>query len=85
MAQYAQHRDKVAGVLTDLAMPVMDGLATMRVLRKMNPNVKIIAASGIKSDTALAQEVNPEIKYFLDKPYTAGTLLRTLRTVLHEG
>jgi len=35
------------GVLTDMLMPFMDGPSTIRVLRKMDPNVKIIAASGL--------------------------------------
>ena len=85
IALYAQHRDKIAGVLTDTAMPIMDGPTTMRVLRRMNPQVKIIAASGLKSEASGIHEADSEIKYFLDKPYTAGTLLRTLREMLDEG
>jgi CheY-like chemotaxis protein len=81
---YAQHREKVAAVLTDMAMPIMDGPATIRVLLKMNPAIKIIAASGLKSNETIAQEVDGKIKYFLNKPYSAATLLKTLRTVLTE-
>jgi PAS domain S-box-containing protein len=81
IARYAENRDRIAVVLTDMAMPVLDGPATIRVLMKMNPEVKIIAASGLKSNAAI-QETNPEIKYFIEKPYTAGTLLKTLRDIL---
>ena len=81
---YAQHREKIAAVLTDMAMPIMDGPATIRVLLKMNPAIKIIAASGLKSNETIAQEVDGKIKYFLNKPYSAATLLKTLRTVLTE-
>jgi len=81
IARYAENRDKLAVVLTDMAMPVLDGPATIRVLMKMNPAVKVIAASGLKSDSAI-QKANPEIKYFIEKPYTAGTLLKTLRDIL---
>jgi len=84
LARYAEHRDKIAVVLTDMAMPVMDGPSMIRVLLKMNPNVKVIAASGLKTSEALVRESNFETKYFIDKPYTAGTLLRTLRAILDE-
>ncbi len=81
IARYAEQREKIAVVLMDMAMPVLDGPAAVRVLMKMNPEVKIIAASGLKSDAAI-QETNPEIKFFIEKPYTAGTLLKTLRDIL---
>jgi len=84
IARYAENRGTIAVVLTDMAMPVMDGPSMIRVLMKMNPKVKVIAASGLKTSEALVRESNFETKYFIDKPYTAGTLLRTLRTILDE-
>jgi len=84
LALYARHRDKIAAVLTDMAMPVMDGPATVRVLMKMNPAIKIIAASGLKTNEAINQELDGKLRYFINKPYSAGTLLKTLRTVLTE-
>jgi PAS domain S-box-containing protein len=83
LARYAEHRDKIAVVLTDMAMPVLDGPATIRVLMKMNPAIRIIAASGLKSNGSV-QETNPEVKFFIEKPYTAGTLLKMLRDILAE-
>ena len=81
---YAQHRDKIAVVLTDMAMPIMDGPSTVRVLMKMNPAIRIIAASGLKTQETISQELDGKIKYFLNKPYSAATLLKTLRTALTE-
>lgn len=79
VAIYARRGDEIAVVLTDMMMPVMDGAATIRVLRKMNPSVRIIAASGLMTHvrgtgTALG------IRHILAKPYAADGLL----TVLHE-
>jgi CheY-like chemotaxis protein len=84
IAIYAQHRNKIAVVLTDMAMPVMDGPATIRALLKVNPAAKIIAATGLKNEGSEAKALNAGVKHFLSKPYTASTLLKTLRTVLHE-
>ena len=47
LALYAQKRDEIAVVLTDMMMPILDGLATIRALLRINPKIKIIAASGL--------------------------------------
>jgi len=82
---YAQQRDRIAVVLTDMAMPIMDGAATVHALRRVNPNVKIIAASGLDANGGMSKGPKANVKYFLAKPYTAETLLSTLRTVLDEA
>ncbi|MCE0498123.1 MAG: ATP-binding protein [Methylacidiphilales bacterium] len=81
---YVLHRDEISAMLCDMVMPVMDGPATIRAIRKINPVVKVIAASGSGTSGSRAKEADSEIKYFLPKPYTAGTLLKTLRTILDE-
>ena len=79
---YAQHRDEVAGVLTDMMMPFMDGPATIRALQKMNPQVKIIAASGLAGQDKAAEAANAGVQMFLPKPYTAEKLLKALAQLL---
>ena len=80
---YATHKDKIAVVLTDMMMPVMDGPATIHVLMRMNPQVRIIAASGLSVKDMVAKATSAGVKHFIPKPYTAETLLRMLHTVLH--
>ncbi len=79
---YASHKEKIAVVLTDMMMPVMDGPATIQVLMRMNPQVRIIAASGLSVKDMVAKATNAGVKHFIPKPYTAETLLRVLSTVL---
>lgn len=81
---YAQYRDTIAIVLTDMMMPVMDGPATIKVLRNMNPAVKIIAASGISTNEAVNKAAGQGVKHFVSKPYTAESLLKVLRRCLDE-
>jgi len=85
VALYAQHRDTIAVVLTDMMMPVMDGSAVIRVLTRINPAVKIIAASGLNANGGVAKISAAGVKFFLTKPYTAGSLLKTLRLLLDEA
>lgn len=82
VAIYAQHRDKIGAVLTDMRMPVMDGPAMIHALMRINPQVKIIGASGLTGNDGTARAAGAGVKHFLTKPYTAATLLMTLRTVL---
>src|SRR5215204_7364084 len=79
---YAQNRDEVAGVLTDMMMPFMDGPATIRALQKMNPQVKIIAASGLAGQDKAAEASAAGVQMFLPKPYTAEKLLKALAQLL---
>jgi PAS domain S-box-containing protein len=82
IAIYAQHRASIAVVITDMVMPIMDGPATINALMRINPQVQIIAASGLNSNGRVAKAAGAGVSHFLPKPYTAETLLVTLREVL---
>jgi len=79
---YARRREEIDLVLTDMMMPLMDGLATIRVLLRINPELRIIAASGLSGNNTAAEAITAGVKQFIPKPYTAGTLLVALREVL---
>jgi CheY-like chemotaxis protein len=85
VAVYAQHEKEIAVVLTDMMMPVMDGPAMIHALMRMNPAVKIVAASGLNANGSTAKASGAGVKHFLMKPYTAGTLLKTMRAILDEA
>ncbi len=78
VALYAQHKDEIKVVLTDLMMPYMDGPVTIRALQKLNPRVRIIASSGLAESGRAIEGV----KLFLPKPYTAERLLKALAEVI---
>ena len=83
LAVYAQHGGEIAAVLTDLAMPYMDGEALIRALKKINPDVKVIAMSGLMSAGQTAELRNLNVGAFLSKPFTADTLITALQKVLN--
>ena len=85
VALYAQHRDSVAVVLTDMMMPFMDGVATIRALQKLNPQVQIIAASGLAAGEKAAEAASAGAQAFLPKPYTAEKLLKALAEILRPA
>lgn len=83
IALYAQHQQAVQAVLLDMMMPAMDGATTIRTLQRINPEVKIIATSGLASNQQTASLAGTGVKAFLSKPYTAEKLLKTLQEVLN--
>jgi PAS domain S-box-containing protein len=82
VATYADNKSDIAVVLTDMMMPFMDGPATIRALQRMNPDVRIIAASGLGASQRAAEASLAGVQIFLDKPYTAEKLLKALAKIL---
>ncbi|OUC12215.1 MAG: hybrid sensor histidine kinase/response regulator [Alkalinema sp. CACIAM 70d] len=84
IALYAEHQQEVELVLMDIMMPVMDGLTAIRVLYTMNPKARVIAMSGLISDSQVAELNKIGVETFLQKPYTAQELLTAIQTVLQS-
>jgi CheY-like chemotaxis protein len=84
VALYARDPSAVDVVLTDIMMPILDGPATIRALLRINPAVKIIAASGLNENGSVAKVDDKRVRRFLMKPYTADTLLGAIRQTLEE-
>jgi PAS domain S-box-containing protein len=81
---YASHRGTIDLVLTDMAMPIMDGPALIIALKAVNPDVLIVGSSGLRSHGGAAKAVGAGVKWFVAKPYTAEAILRTLHDALRE-
>lgn len=79
---YARNRS-IGLVLTDMMMPLIDGATLISALRRIDPDVRIIAASGLDGTIQRARSVNGGNFHFLAKPFTAELMLRTIFQVLH--
>jgi PAS domain S-box-containing protein len=82
IALYAKHQKSISVVLMDLMMPNMDGITAIRTLHKMNPQVKIIALSGLSSNRESVLAAGAKV--FLPKPYIAEDLLRTVYSLVND-
>ncbi|BAY81165.1 multi-sensor hybrid histidine kinase [Calothrix parasitica NIES-267] len=82
VALYAQHKNQISGAIIDMMMPLMDGATTITTLHKMNPNLRLIAVSGLTTSEQVPFDKNSSHTAFLPKPYTARELLTTLHSVL---
>ncbi|MFN6514599.1 MAG: response regulator [Nostoc sp. CreGUA01] len=82
IAVYAKNMDKISAVLIDIMLPSLDGLTAIRTLKKINPQVKVVASSGLMSDRKLSAVTETGVNTFLSKPYTVKELLLSLQKVL---
>lgn len=76
----AEHID---GVILDLSMPQMDGVETLKELRRIKPDIRVILASGYAEQDLQARFEDQNINAFLQKPYDMQVLSERLETILH--
>ena len=74
-------------VITDLIMPVQEGVETIMTLRRERPALPIVAISGGMSNSKLYLEIAAKIgaKRILPKPFTPTELLAVIDEVLASG
>jgi two-component system, cell cycle sensor histidine kinase and response regulator CckA len=82
IALYRKYKNDIDVVLMDLIMPEMDGFTAIRRLKKINPQIEIIVASGLDSNSNRKRATTMGVQTFLSKSYTIEELLHTLRKVL---
>jgi CheY-like chemotaxis protein len=81
---FRQNADVIRAVILDMMMPGMDGPTTMSALAEIDPDVRIIAVSGLQATGAVGSAVSARARAFLQKPYGDAQLLQTLRAVLQS-
>ncbi len=83
---FLQHRGEIRLVITDVMMPFLDGVAFVRALRKIEPEARIVASSGID----LSEDAGGPrrelaalgVSAFLQKPYHSAKLFRLVRELI---
>jgi CheY-like chemotaxis protein len=84
VAIYAERRNEISVVLTDMMMPIMGGTSLVSVLLRINPAIKIVRSSGLSLHGSGNTFPEGAVKHFLTKPYTADSLIKTIRAILDE-
>ena len=79
---YQDRRDEIDLVIIDMIMPKMDGKKTYLELKKINPDIKTILASGFSEDAVVQEILYAGINAFIHKPFTATELSKKIREVL---
>ena len=72
---------RIALVITDLDMPLLDGIAMARAMRAIKPSIRILAMSGI-SDRFTKEKPCDFASDFIPKPFTVEGLLIQVQMLL---
>jgi len=83
---FVQNQGSIKLGITDILMPSMDGVTLMGLIRKIDPQIKLIASSGFKDGVGAEKlhQLDQLNVTFLEKPYTVDRLLGTVSKTL-EG
>jgi PAS domain S-box-containing protein len=81
---YKEHGQKIDLVLSDMGLPGMTGSEVVKKLREMNPEVKVVLASGYFDPDSKREIFEAGVKEFIQKPYSPDEVLRKLREVLDK-
>ena len=79
---FSRHHGEISAVLLDMMMPGLDGLQTLLQLQRIDPQVVVIASSGLRTAQREAEVLERGAKAFLPKPYSEAQLFQTLAKVL---
>ena len=80
VSRFRENPDAFNLIITDYAMPFMDGPAMIPVLRRIRPDIKIVVATG-SEDQIKKLSMDTKIDGFVLKPFTTEGLL----SITHEA
>ena len=71
-------------VVTDIVMPVMNGLRLAEELRHLRPEIKVVFMSGHTDDVVVRDGARHGDIAFVQKPFTRDSLLRAVEEALAQ-
>jgi two-component system, cell cycle sensor histidine kinase and response regulator CckA len=79
---YTQNQNEICLVLTDLGLPKVDGWEAFQQMKAINPEVKVIFASGYIDDTLRKNLLSAGAKDLVGKPYMPEEILHRVQELL---
>ena len=71
--------------IIDLMMPEIDGLTTIRELKKILPDLNIIITSGLADKETIKQSLVENASDFLPKPSSPAEIFRVVNRVIKQS
>ncbi|MCL5034996.1 MAG: PAS domain S-box protein [Bacteroidetes bacterium] len=79
---YIGHQRDIALVVTDMGLPLFDGVTLFSKLKAINPGVKVVIASGYVDTSFRSQLINSGIIDVIQKPYSPRLVAKRIREIL---
>lgn len=77
---YKEHSPDL--VTMDITMPEMDGITSLKEIRKFDPNAKIIMCSAMGQQAMVIDAIQAGAKDFIVKPFQAERVLEAINKTL---
>jgi len=81
---YRERNQEIALVILDMIMPGMSGSGAFDQLRGINPQAKVLLASGYSINGQAHEIIDRGCNGFIQKPFQLGQLSRSVREVLDK-
>ena len=65
-------------------MPNLDGLNTLRVIRTIDPNAKVVMCTAMGQESMVFEAMQYGARDFIVKPFKADRLIRTVTSLIGE-
>ncbi len=79
---YQSHQEEIAVVLSDIGLPTLSGQDVFRRIREINPEAKVIMASGFIDPETKSEMYKAGLRHFIQKPYLHDEVLQKIREVI---
>jgi two-component system, cell cycle sensor histidine kinase and response regulator CckA len=81
---YEENKERIDIVLLDMIMPDMSGSDTYDRMKKIDPDIKVLLASGYSINGQATEIMDRGCNGFIQKPFKMKELSRKLREILDE-
>ncbi|KAB2494687.1 response regulator [Priestia filamentosa] len=78
--QYKEHKPDL--VTMDITMPEMDGIHSLKEIKKVNPNAKVIMCSAMGQQAMVIDAIQAGAKDFIVKPFQADRVIEAISKTL---
>ncbi|MBW2095761.1 MAG: PAS domain S-box protein [Deltaproteobacteria bacterium] len=85
LKQYSEKKDEISLVILDLMMPVMGGKQCLEQILAMDPDAKVVIASGYSVNGPTRTTLEAGAMGFIKKPFELKQMLKVVREVLDQG
>jgi DNA-binding NtrC family response regulator len=72
-------------VLTDLKMPVMDGIEVLLSIKKKRPEQNVMIMTGYDTVEHIVEAISSGAAHYIEKPFTPDTLIERINEVLEPA
>jgi signal transduction histidine kinase/CheY-like chemotaxis protein len=86
VSEFEVHREEIELVVLDVVMPGIGGEETLRRMKEVDPDVRVLVSSGFTEEDVIKRMLEGGASGFLKKPYEMGRLKQAIHQVFEpEG